>query len=251
VPQPVTESNATAPGPLVAIIPARGGSKRIPGKNIRPFLGVPLLARTVQALRDANLFDRIVVSTDDEAIAEAAIRASAEVPFMRDPALSDDHTPTAPVVADAVRRLEAEMGVLLDPVCVVYPAAVFVRGSDLRSALQSLLASKVSLVFSAASFPAPIERAWQVDDDGDAKMIRPEFRLTRSQDLTTAYHDAGLFYWGTRDYWLAAGDADQQSQRARLHVLPRWRAVDIDTVEDWEQAELLYSVAAASEERAP
>ena len=234
-----------APGPLVAIIPARGGSKRIPGKNIRPFLGVPLLTRTVQLLRSANLFDRIVVSTDDPDIAETARRAGADVPFTRDQSLADDHTPTAPVIADTVTRLESEMAATLDPVCVVYPAAVFVEASDLRSALDCLVATQASLVFSAASFPAPIERAWRVDDEGRANMIHPEFRLTRSQDLATTYHDAGLFYWGTRRYWLAAGAGDDQlGEQMRLHVLPPWRAVDIDTLEDWQQAELLYRLAA-------
>ena len=100
-------------------------------------------------------------------------------------------------------------------------------------------------MFSAVSFSAPIERAWRIDDDGRANMIHPEFRLTRSQDLATSYHDAGLFYWGTRRYWLAAGAGDdQQGEQMRLHVLPPWRAVDIDTLEDWQQAELLYRLAA-------
>lgn len=241
--------DAIAPRPLVAIVPARGGSKRIPGKNIRPFLGVPLLTRTIEVLRGANLFDRIVVSTDDPTIAETALRAGADVPFTRDASLADDHTPTAPVVADAVVRLEAEMAVMLDPVCVVYPTAVFLQADDLRAALDCLISTEASLVFSAASFPAPIERAWRVDGAGRGQMIRPEYRLARSQDLPATYHDAGLFYWGTRGYWLAAAaGADQHGEPTRLYVLPRWRAVDIDTPEDWEQAELLYRLAAEGRE---
>jgi N-acylneuraminate cytidylyltransferase len=241
--------DTTARRPRVVIVPARGGSQRIPGKNIRPFLGVPLLTRTVEILRGANLFDRIVVSTDDPKVAETAVAAGAEVPFTRDASLADDHTGTAPVVADAVVRLESEMAVTLDPVCVVYPAAVFVRGDDLRAALDCLVRTEASLVFSAVSFPGPIERAWRVDDAGRAHMIRPEYRLARSQDLPTTYHDAGQFYWGTRRYWLAAAaGADQHSEPTRLHVLPRWRAVDIDTPEDWEHAEVLYRLAAEKRE---
>ena len=232
----------------VAIVPARGGSKRIPRKNVRPFLGVPLLVRTLRTLLGSELFDHVVVSTDDAEIAEVARAAGADVPFTRPAALSDDHTPTAPVVSHAVHELERRLGIELDLLCVVYPAAVFTTITDLRTALRALTTTGADVVFSAGTFSAPIQRAWTVED-GSASMIWPEHRLTRSQDLEPAYFDAGQFYWSRRRYWLDQADPSAiATSRATLHVMDRWRVQDIDTPEDWLHAERLFELSTGGED---
>ncbi len=224
-------------GPSVAIIPARGGSKRIPRKNIQPFLGVPLIVRTLQLVQGAGVFDRVVVSTDDDEVASLARDAGAEVPFIRPPELSDDHTGTRPVIQHAIRQLEAAAGTSLGLVCSVYATAVFLTADDLVAARQLLVDSAAAFVFSATTFPAPIQRALRRRPDGTCEMFQPEHRTTRSQDLEEAYHDAGQFYWGTREAWLS--DTPTFGSQSRMFVLPRWRVQDIDTPEDWHRAEMM------------
>jgi pseudaminic acid cytidylyltransferase len=229
VPEPV--------GPSVAIIPARGGSKRIPRKNVKPFLGVPLIVRTLQLVQAAGVFDRVVVSTDDDEVVALARDTGAEVPFTRPPELSDDHTGTRPVIQHAIGQLEAASDTRLGLVCAIYATAVSVTTDDLLTARRLLLESSATFVFTATTFPAPIQRALRRRPDGSCEMIQPEHRHTRSQDLEEAYHDAGQFYWGTRDAWLSNRPAF--GAQSRLFVLPRWRVQDIDTPEDWHRAELV------------
>lgn len=235
-------------GRPVAVIPARGGSKRIPHKNIRPFLGVPLLARTIAMLRETALFSRIVVSTDDSAIMAVARDAGAEVPFVRQAALADDVAATVPVIRDAVQRLAAA-GDAADIFVAVYPAAVFTRADDIRRAIAMLRdqtaadAEPTDYVVPVTTFAFPIQRALRWREDGRAEMFHPEHLLTRSQDLPAAVHDAGQFYVGTRDAWLA--ERALFTLRTRLLPLPRHRVQDIDTEEDWVRAELLYRLLAA------
>lgn len=224
------------PGPVVAVVPARGGSKRIPRKNVRPFHGTPLVARTLAAARQSRLFDRIVVSTDDEEIARVATDAGVEVPFLRPPELAGDHAATPPVVEHAIQTLEAS-GPRLARVCVIYPGAVFTTEEDL-TASQELLVEGVDYVVPVVSFPAPLERALRMGPQGTARMVAPEHHQTRTQDLEPAYHDAGQFYWGTRDAWV--GRVPVFHETTRLYPVPRWRVQDIDTPEDWERAELLH-----------
>lgn len=226
-------------GLVVAVIPARGGSKRIPRKNIRPFRGVPLLGRTIALLRTAELFDRIVVSTDDEEIATVAVAAGAEVPFLRPAELADDHAGTRPVIVHAIEALEDHGADRIGALCTVYPAAVFVHAEDLRQAYQRLVEhDHAPFVFSAAAFPAPIQRAVRERPDGTAQMLWAEHRTTRSQDLEPAYHDAGQFYWGRRDAWFGRGSVLEAG--SLMHVLPHWRVQDIDTPDDWVRAELVH-----------
>ncbi len=224
-------------GPSVAVIPARGGSKRIHRKNVKPFLGVPLVVRTLQVIAASGVFDRVVVSTDDDEVAALALEAGAEVPFRRPPELSDDHTGTRPVIQHAIRQLDAASGTPLGLVCSIYATAVFVTPEDLVSARRLLLDSSAAFVFTATSFPAPIQRGLRRLADGSCEMFHPEHRPTRSQDLEEAFHDAGQFYWGTRDAWLS--DTPTFGSQSRLFVLPRWRVQDIDTPEDWHRAELM------------
>jgi N-acylneuraminate cytidylyltransferase len=221
----------------IAIIPARGGSKRIPRKNIKPFLGVPLLARTIGILREAEVFQRIVVSTDDDEIAAVAQAAGAEAPFRRPPELANDHAATLPVIEHAVRTL-AQAGVEASFVCCVYPAAVLARAADLRRALAMLRAEPINYVFTATAFSYPIQRALRKTANGGAEMFWPEHRQTRSQDLEPAYHDAGQYYFGRSEAWLE--QRPLFARGSRLLVIPHYRAQDIDTPEDWERAELIF-----------
>ena len=228
-------------GPSVAVIPARGGSKRIPRKNVKPLLGVPLIARAIAVVQASGVFDRVVVSTDDGEVAQVAVEAGAEVPFLRPAELSDDHTATRPVIQHAIEQLEAAEGSVLGLVCAVYATAVFTTADDLTGSRELLCESGADFVFAATSFPAPIQRALRRLPDGSCEMFQPEHRYTRSQDLEEAYHDAGQFYWGTRDAWL--GDDPIFGPSSRMFVLPRWRVQDIDTPEDWQRAELMLRAA--------
>lgn len=224
----------------IAIVPARGGSKRIPRKNIRGFHGVPLLARTVRTLRDTGLFTHVVVSTDDDEVAEVAKAAGATVPFRRPARLADDHTPTTPVIAHAIRQTAAHLEDNSPYVCVAYPAAVLVEPLDLMEAFARLRAGDVDYVFTATTFPAPIQRALRLLDDGRTEMLWPEHLESRSQDLEESVHDAGQFYWGRRDAWLEKRPVLGGNSAA--YILPRWRAQDIDTEEDWVRAEVMFEV---------
>ena len=230
-------SDQPARGSTLAIVPARGGSKRIPRKNIRSFLGVPMLARTIDTIKRSGVFDLIVVSTDDDEIAAVAEQAGAQVPFRRPAELANDTAATMPVITHAIREMERR-DCRPQYVCCVYPAAVLSRPEDLRTALQMLDDSDADYVFSATSFPFPIQRALRKTANGRCEMFWPEHRQTRSQDLEPAYHDAGQFYFGRRAAWLA--EQPLFSPASLMLELPRYRVQDIDTFEDWERAELIF-----------
>jgi pseudaminic acid cytidylyltransferase len=221
----------------LAVIPARGGSKRIPRKNIRPFLGVPMLGRAIALLTEADVFDRIIVSTDDEEIAEVAVKSGAEVPFRRPAELASDTAGTLPVIAHAIREMDAR-GMPANIVCCAYPAAVLSRAGDVRTAYSLLNGDDVDYVFTATSFPFPIQRALRKMSDGTCEMFWPEHRETRSQDLEPAFHDAGQFYFGRREAWLLGRPLF--GRRSKMLELPRYRVQDIDTPEDWTRAETIF-----------
>lgn len=223
----------------VAVVPARGGSKRIPRKNVLPFCGRPMLAWPITAALESGCFDRVIVSTDDPEIAEVARAEGAEVPFMRPAELSDDHTPTVPVIAHAIARMEEIAGPVM-AACCIYATAPFVRAADLTHGLALLEDSRALFAFSATSFPFPIQRAMRLLPSGRVEMFQPEHALTRSQDLEEAYHDAGQFYWGTAAGW-ASGKPLLGPDAAAL-ILPRHRVQDIDTPEDWVRAEALFRI---------
>lgn len=221
----------------IAVIPARGGSKRIPRKNIRPFAGQPIICWSISAAQDAGCFDRIVVSTDDLEIAEVAQSAGAEVPFLREAKLANDHTTTIPVVADAIVRL----GVSADTaVCCLYATAPFVRGKDLLQGLALLTKGTADYVVSVTSFAFPIQRALRRAASGEIEMFEPSNFAKRSQDLDEAWHDAGQFYWARAEVWT---DPDASLYRSSTYglVLPRYRVQDIDSEEDWIRAETMMS----------
>ena len=227
----------------VAVIPARGGSKRIPKKNIRSFCGKPMIAWSIEAAQVSGCFDRIIVSTDSEEIAEVARRYGAEVPFMRPAALADDHTGTMAVMQHAVQTLSA-LNCEPREVCCIYATAPFLAAEDIRGGLGRLQDSRARFAFSVTSYAFPIQRAIRIDQDGRVAMFQPEHFNTRSQDLEEAWHDAGQFYWGHADAWLEIQPLF--SAQSVPVILPRHRVQDIDTPEDWTRAEWMFRAMQAS-----
>ena len=222
----------------IAIIPARGGSKRIPRKNIKPFCGVPLLARTIGLLQSTSLFARIIVSTDDDEIAEVARAAGAEVPFMRPAELADDTIGDVPVIRHTIESLIAQ-GEDADLFMCVYPAAVLVSPDTFRMAVEQAAAGGVDFVFAVAAYPHPAQRALRQTSHGGCEMVYPEHRLTRSQDLEPLFFDAGQFKIASREIWLSGRPVF--SPASRMVELSHSEIQDIDTTADWDRAERLFS----------
>jgi len=222
----------------VAIIPARGGSKRIPRKNVREFCGLPLIAYSIQAATKYRLFDHVIVSTDDEQIRDIANHFGAETPFVRPPELANDHVTTVPVINHAVKWVQENVG-KVDHVCCIYATAPFIQAKALREAYEMLTSKKVGgYVFSATTMPFPIQRSFKVKADGFVEMFEPHNYNTRSQDLEEAYQDAGQFYWGSAETYNS--EKIFFSTDSMAYVLPRHMVQDIDTLEDWRRAELMY-----------
>lgn len=229
-------------GRFLAIVPARGGSKRIPRKNIRPFRGVPLLARTLEAVLLSDVFDEVIVSTDDTEIAGVALDAGAAVPFIRPPELSDDWTATAPVIAHGIDAVEADLG-SFDAVCCVYPGAVLMTSDD-HSAASSLVDEALrcgAVIAAVVRYGHPIQRALT---HGEGNVLKPlgglDALTARTQDLEPTWHDAGQFYWASPARW--------HTQEPLLstvipYELPEWRVQDIDTEDDWIRAEMMAVLA--------
>jgi N-acylneuraminate cytidylyltransferase len=222
----------------IAIIPARGGSKRIPRKNIKPFCGKPMIAWPIETARTSGCFDRVIVSTDDAEIADVARQYGAEVPFMRPSELSDDHTGTIPVIAHAIEWMNANRPRQVDLACCIYATAPFISAADLTTGLDTLQREGGEYAFPVASYAFPIQRAIRITANRRVEMFNPEQFNTRSQDLEEAWHDAGQFYWGTADAWLS-GSAIFSATASPI-VLPRHRVQDIDTPEDWVRAEWMF-----------
>lgn len=228
----------------LAVIPARGGSKRIPRKNIKQFCGKPMIAWSIEAAHQSGSFDRIIVSTDDEEIAEVARLHGAEVPFIRPAELSNDYVGTIPVIRHAVEAINAQ-GPTVSQACCLYATAPFVRADDLRQGQALLRDMGADYVFSATSYAFPIQRAMRLTENGHAEMFNPEHFNTRSQDLEHAFHDAGQFYWGLADAWMEGRQIFCIGSLPML--LPRHRVQDIDTPEDWMRAEWLFKAMQAQE----
>jgi pseudaminic acid cytidylyltransferase len=225
----------------LCIIPARGGSKRIPRKNIRSFRGKPIIAWSIEAALESGLFERVVVSTDHEEIGDVARSYGAEVPFIRPASLSDDHTPLRPVINHALRTCQSLFG-RTDYACVVSATAPLLNASDLRSGLEHLRAAKgKKFSIAVTGYPHPVQRALIFSQDGTLVPLMPEYRASRSQDLPAVYHDAGQFYWGKWDAFLSG--LKMISEHGIGFEIPRWRAQDIDNEEDWHLAELLHQLA--------
>jgi pseudaminic acid cytidylyltransferase len=223
----------------IAVIPARGGSKRIPRKNIKHFCGKPMIAWSVEAAKSSGLFERIIVSTDDAEIGEIARQWGAEVPFMRPEVLSNDHAGTTAVIAHATEwALGQELD--LEAVCCIYATAPFVQVDDLKRGWHELESGDWDFAFAVTDFAAPIFRSFKQTDGGGIEMFFPDYFATRSQDLPVALHDAGQFYWGRPAAWIEGQRIF--GRRSTPVMIPRWRVQDIDTPEDWERAEILASI---------
>ena len=221
----------------VAIIPARGGSKRIPRKNIRKFSGKPIIAWSIKAALDSGCFDRVIVSTDDDEIASVAQQYGAVTPFKRPAELSGDYTGTIPVIRHAIEWFMAH-GEKPEQVCCIYATAPFLVPEELHLGLQMLNDSKKDYVFSMTNYAFPIQRAIRMTPSGNVEMFHPEHFHTRSQDLEEVYHDAGQFYWGRAEAWLE--ERPLFTTASAGYILPRHRVHDIDLEEDWILAEAMF-----------
>lgn len=223
----------------IAVIPARGGSKRIPRKNIKSFCGEPMIAWSIKAAKSSGLFEHIIVSTDDEEIAEVAKQWGAEVPFLRPEVLSNDYAGTTPVVAHAT-QWALDQGLDVSAVCCIYATAPFIQEGDLKLGWEALNTGDWDYAFTVTDFAAPIFRSFKQTAKGGIEMFFPEHFSTRSQDLPVALHDAGQFYWGRPAAWLEGKRIFDQYSKPIM--IPRWRVQDIDTEEDWKRAEILAPV---------
>lgn len=230
----------------LAVIPARGGSKRIPRKNIREFCGKPIIAYSIDAALSSGCFDRVVVSTDDEEISDLAKTYGADVPFLRPPELSGDHVGTLPVIKHTIEQVQIR-GEIPVWVCCIYATAPFLTAADLVRGWQILQETGAEYAFTVTSFPFPIQRAVKITPSGRLAMFQPGHLNTRSQDLEATYHDAGQFYWGYSAAFLQ--ELPLFSEDAAPVLLPRHRVQDIDTIEDWNRAELMFQVLEKTERR--
>ena len=219
----------------IAIIPARGGSKRIPRKNIKIFYGKPIIAWSIELALKSKCIDRVVVSTDDDEISRIAKSYGAEVPFFRPDELSNDVTPTVPVIAHAVNKLR-NLGWVLDYVCCVYPCAPLITPVEIESVYDELISKDNLFAYPVIKYPHPIQRAMKMKKTKKMVFFYPEYELTRTQDLEDTFHDSGQFYWGTADAW---------SDKKKMHPdgigveIDSWKVVDIDNQEDWIRSELI------------
>ena len=224
----------------ICVIPARGGSKRIPRKNIKEFCGKPIIAYSIEAAVESGLFDHVIVSTDDKGIARIANELGAETPFLRPPNLSDDHTGTADVTAHAVNFIETSEQSPCHFVCTLHATAPFVQVSHLVKGYEALMKSDAVMAFASSPINFPIQRAFRINQFGRCEMFTPQHYGTRSQDLEVAYQDAGQFYWTNRSMELISPVKVVFSDKSIPIIIPSYMVQDIDTVEDWVRAELMF-----------
>jgi N-acylneuraminate cytidylyltransferase len=222
----------------IAIIPARGGSKRIPRKNIKPFCGKPIIAWSIETALNSKCFEKVIVSTDDEEIASIAKSYGAEVPFIRSHDLADDFTPTKYVVTDAIKWLSAN-SIAPKFVCCIYPTAPFLRHEYLISGLKCFEGGDCHFAMSIAKYPAPIQRAFTLEEMNKLSILNPEYAETRTQDLNVTFHDAGQFYWGKSESWLE--HIPIFSNNTIGIEIPAHLVHDIDTIDDWIRAEYMFT----------
>jgi len=221
----------------IAVIPARGGSKRIPRKNLRAFCGKPIIVWSIEVARTSELFDHVLVSTEDPEIAAVSERAGAEVPFVRPLELADDFTTTTQVVGHATDWALSQ-GWPLSAVCCIYATAPLIDANDIRQGLEILESGPWAFTFAATTFATPIFRAFREDPDAGIEMFFLEYASTRSQDLPQALHDAAQFYWGRPSAWLERRPL--LGRPSKPVVIPRWRVQDIDEEDDWTRAEMIF-----------
>ena len=224
---------------MIAIIPARGGSKRIPRKNIEEFHGKPMISYAIKNALNSDIFDEVFVSTDDEQIAEIAREYGALVPAMRSDKNSDDFATTYDVLAEVLDYYE-NSGRSIEEACCIYPCTPLLHTNDIKDGFERFKNSDFDVLLSSVKFEANIQRGFTLNEDGNVQLLKPELILERSQDLTPAYHDAGAFYFfnsasllTNKSIWVGKIGALE---------LPAGRVQDIDTPEDWKMAELKYQL---------
>ena len=223
----------------ICVIPARAGSRRIPRKNIKEFNGKPIIAYSIEAALKSNCFSQVIVSTDDDEISDVAKKYGAYVPFVRPDELSNDYVGTIPVIKHTIEWMEDNNN-YIENVCCLYATAPFIQSKIISKAYQQLKNSSADYCFSVTSFAFPIQRAIRIVQDNKVDMFYPEHFNTRSQDLEEACHDAGQFYWGKAQAFKA--ELPLFSEVATPYVLPRYLVQDIDTMEDWIRAEIMFKV---------
>lgn len=223
----------------LCVIPARGGSKRIPRKNIKEFAGKPMIAWSIEKAINSQCFDEVWVSTDDEEIAQITKNYGANVPFIRPAEFSDDYATTMDVISHAISFYQKNFDEPLEYVCCIYATAPFVTETDIAQGLEIIQGDNLDFVFSATNYVFPIQRAIRLVEER-VEMLNPTLFTTRSQDLEEMWHDAGQFYWGTPQAWL--NKAPIFAPNSKIVKLPHYRVQDIDTIEDWKRAEMLYKV---------
>jgi len=220
----------------IAIIPARGGSKRIPRKNIKDFLGKPIIAYSIEAALKSELFEEVMVSTDDHEIAEIAIKYGAKVPFYRTAASSNDFATTMSVIQEVVTEYNSKFNEVFDLVCCIYPTAPLIQLNDLKTGLDLLMAKNFDSVFPVVDFGYPIWRGVEITEEGKTQMVWPEHQNSRSQDLRKIYHDAGQWYWLNFNTMRNS----IFTQNSGSIILPQEVVQDIDTEDDWQIAQIKY-----------
>jgi pseudaminic acid cytidylyltransferase len=223
----------------IAIIPARGGSKRIPHKNIKLFLGKPMISYAIEAAKESGIFEHIIVSTDDQKIADTAKSFGAEIYRLRPKELADDFTGTFQVISSETIFLNS-IGIKSDYVCTIYATVPLIKSEDIKSCFEQMKSSGMEHAYTMCSYPFPIWRSCYIKDQHPTP-IWPENMPKRSQDLPEAFHDAGQFYWDNHES-VITGKQDSDGQKTLAYVLSRKCVIDIDTVEDWETAEVMYKV---------
>ena len=219
----------------IAIIPARGGSKRIPQKNIKDFNGKPIIAYSIEKAIESGLFETVIVSTDDEEIAKVAESYGAEIPFLRPKEISDDFTGINPVISHALSNYDTNG---YEYACCIFATSPLLLTDDLQESFGLISSNVYKFIFSATDFPHPIERSFKEKISGKGlEMMFPEKYMTRSQDLDAWMHDAGQFYWGKIESWIE--ESMNFDENSFYYKLPMWRVQDIDTLEDWKRAEVI------------
>lgn len=222
----------------IAIIPARGGSKRIPRKNIKDFLGKPIIAYSIEAALNSGVFGEVMVSTDDVEIAKIAKKYGAKVPFFRSPELSNDMAMTAPVLVEVLNEYK-KLGKEFDYGCCIYPCAPFINTGKIKDGLKLMIEKNASTAVPVVKFSYPIQRALKIEENL-LSMIYPENINARSQDLMPSYHDIGQYYWFKTDKFLT--EPNLFSENTVAIVTAESEVQDIDTPEDWKIAEIKYKI---------
>ena len=217
----------------IAIITARGGSKRIPKKNIKEFMGKPMIAYAIQIALNSKIFDEVMVSTDSEEIAETAKKYGAKIPFMRSETTSNDFATTADVLNEVIEEYKLQ-GKTFDEFCCIYPCVPFLSGEILKNAYETFKKTNADKLMPVVKFSFPIQRAVKLNKDGYLEYREPENAQKRSQDLEPMYHDVGMFYFYKTN--------KMNSDKIIMYEMDETMIQDIDTIDDWEMAELKYKV---------